>query len=444
MSWQKNITLFATQALAFSPTDQQEALFESVEKNKFVSCKSGHGTGKTTAVGAILLWFLSCFPSSQVVCTAPTSNQLRDALWARITELTEKMLPTLRNRLEITASRIQNVYNRASFAVARTARPENPDALQGFHSDNLLMVVDEASGVGDTLYNPVLGALTGFNNKLLLISNPTRLSGFFADTFKDSSWVNHTMNAEESSLVQDEQVEFWRKKYGEDSDEYKIRVLGEFPSQDRDALFSLDSIETAMSNELRIPLTDPVVWGIDVGGRGGDGDESILARRYGNRISDVTVIPRGDPSHIANWISRTYQCASTKDKPVLIFVDVIGIGAGVYSRLKELRLPVREVIASTKSYDPKRYHNKRAELYCNFRDMLDSRLLKLPNDEVLKDNLLSIEYFFDKKGAYQLIPKSKMIKSPDRSDAVVFTFAEEVFHSYDTQRQYTYDTTMRI
>ncbi len=411
--------------MGFEPTKQQARLFSLVENNRLISCKSGHGTGKSTAVGVITLWFLSCFPSAQVACTAPSANQLRDVLWSRISSLYREMLPSLRERLEITTARISNIYDKTSFAVARTARPDNPDALQGFHSENLLMIADEASGVSDQLYNPILGALTGENNKLLLISNPTRLSGFFADTFKDLKWANLTMNAEKSSLVTAVQVDYWREKYGEDSDEYKIRVLGEFPGQDRDALFSLESLEVSMSSG--IPPDDPVIWGVDVGGRGGDGDESILARRYGNVITEVRVIPRGNPSQLANWLVSEFKKMHSKDKPVMIFIDVIGIGAGVYSRLRELRLPVREVIASSKSSNSKSYHNKRAELYCDLRDMLDTQTVRLPNDQKLKDQLLSIEYFFDNNGAYQLISKRKMVKSPDMSDAVVFAFSEDVF-----------------
>lgn len=58
------------------------------------------------------------------------------------------------------------------FATARTAtKPEN---MQGFHEDNMLFIVDEASGVADPIMEAILGTLSGANNKLLMCGNPTK------------------------------------------------------------------------------------------------------------------------------------------------------------------------------------------------------------------------------------------------------------------------------
>lgn len=437
-TWRHDINKFAVESMGFHGTWQQVDLWNLIVASKFVSAKSGHGTGKSTAIAVVIIWFLQIFKNAQVVCTAPTKDQLRDVVWARISQCMHNLLPSLRDRFELQATRLTNKFNAVSFAVAKTARPEKPDTMQGFHAKNLLVIGDEAPGIADPIFFPMIGALTEANNKLVLVGNPTRNSGFFAETFKDSSWKNLTMNSEDSPLVQDEQVEFWKKKYGSDSDEYRIRVLGEFPEQDHDALFGIDMLEDAVDSI--IPPDDPVVWGIDVGGRGGEGDKSILAKRYGNVITDVIVIPQGNPSEVANWIAGEHMKLIDKDVPVMIFVDVIGIGAGVYSRLLEIGLPVREVIANQQSSDPKRFHNFRAEFYCRLKDLLDSRLLKLPPDSDLKKELLSIEYFFDNKGAYQLVPKRKMVKSPDRADAVAFTCCDNLFfdQSHYSVNDYTY------
>ena len=68
-------------------------------------------------------------------------------------------------------------YEKRWFAVARTAtKPEN---MQGFHEDNMLFIVDEASGVADPIMEAIVGTLAGDNNKLLLMGNPTKTSGTF-------------------------------------------------------------------------------------------------------------------------------------------------------------------------------------------------------------------------------------------------------------------------
>jgi hypothetical protein len=120
------------------------------------------------------------------------------------------------------------------FARAKTARKENPEALAGVHGDFVMYIVDEASGVPEEIFNTAEGALTGDNVLVILISNPTRLIGYFYDSHhKDKeSWQTLGFSSIDSPLVDKEYVSRIISKHGEDSDEYKIRVLGEFPRED--------------------------------------------------------------------------------------------------------------------------------------------------------------------------------------------------------------------
>ena len=172
--------LFAQEVLLFEPDDwQKQALMDLAESPK-VAIKSGQGVGKTGMEAVALLWFLCCYPYPRIVATAPTKQQLHDVLWSEVSKWMSKS-PLISDILKWTKTYIYMVGNEKRwFAVARTAtKPEN---MQGFHEDNMLFIVDEASGVADPIMEAILGTLSGSNNKLLLCGNPTRTSGTFYDS----------------------------------------------------------------------------------------------------------------------------------------------------------------------------------------------------------------------------------------------------------------------
>lgn len=158
----------------------------AIAQHRKVSIRSGQGVGKTAFEANLVLWFLACFPYPRVVCTAPTRQQLNDVLWAEIAKWQERS-PVLQAMLVWTKTRVyMRGHEKRWFAVARTAtKPEN---MQGFHEDNMLFVVDEASGVADPIMEAIQGTLSGDNNRLLMCGNPTQNTG----TFHDS----HTVDAQ--------------------------------------------------------------------------------------------------------------------------------------------------------------------------------------------------------------------------------------------------------
>lgn len=183
--YRKNPVLFAQEVLLFEPDDwQKQALMDLAESPK-VAIKSGQGVGKTGMEAVALLWFLCCYPYPRIVATAPTKQQLHDVLWSEVSKWMSKS-PLLSDILKWTKTYIYMVGNEKRwFAVARTAtKPEN---MQGFHEDNMLFIVDEASGVADPIMEAILGTLSGANNKLLMCGNPTRTSGTFYDAFNVDS-----------------------------------------------------------------------------------------------------------------------------------------------------------------------------------------------------------------------------------------------------------------
>ena len=128
--------LFAQESLGASPTPQQWEASQALVERRRVSIRSGHGTGKSAFTAWSVLWFLVCHAPCKVPCTAPTSHQLEDILWAEIAKWLQRMkeaLPQIAAEIEWTAERIYlKAMPQEAFAVARTSRPEKPEALQGF------------------------------------------------------------------------------------------------------------------------------------------------------------------------------------------------------------------------------------------------------------------------------------------------------------------------
>ena len=168
--------LFAQEVLKAEPTEQQWEASRAIVKTRRVSIRSGHGTGKSTFMAWCVLWFLACYFPCKVPATAPTSHQLQDVLWSEIAKWHRVMAdqkPALAAQFDWSneAFRMKAAPNE-SFSVARTSRPERPEALQGFHSDNILFLIDEASGVADNVFEVAEGALSTDGAFVVMAANP--------------------------------------------------------------------------------------------------------------------------------------------------------------------------------------------------------------------------------------------------------------------------------
>ena len=148
-----------------------------------IAIRSGHGVGKSAFEAWTILWFQSCHFPAKLPVTAPTGHQLRDILWAELAKWWRRMkthAPELAQEFEWKTEVFElKSHPRESFAVARTSRPENPEAFQGFHSENLMFLGDEASGIAEEVYVVGEGALSTKGAKVLLCGNPTRTRGSF-------------------------------------------------------------------------------------------------------------------------------------------------------------------------------------------------------------------------------------------------------------------------
>ena len=77
-----------------------------------------------------------------------------------------------------------------------------------------------------------------------------------------------------------------RARYGEDSNAFRIRVLGEFPMADDDTIIPFNLVESAIRRDIEVTPDEKPIWGLDVARFGAD--KTALCKRYGNVVTEIT------------------------------------------------------------------------------------------------------------------------------------------------------------
>jgi hypothetical protein len=423
--------LFVREVLGATPLPYQEDLLKAVARgDRKISVRSGHGAGKSSTLSWAMLWFvLFKFPSKTVV-TAPTSAQLYDALFAELRRWIGEMPPALQVLLEVKTDRVELVSAPSeAFISARTSRAETPEALAGVHSDNVLLIVDEASGVPEQVFSAASGSMSGHNATTVLAGNPTRTSGLFFEThhrLKDF-WTTFHWSCTESPLVSKDFIEEMRVRYGEDSSAFRIRVLGEFPLADDDTIIPLHLAEAAVDRDVAVSSNLSPIWSLDVARFGND--RTALLRRTGNVVTDIESWQGLDLMATTGRVKAYFDALLPSQKPSEILVDSIGLGSGVVDRMRELGLPVRGINVSEAPAFGGTYANLRTELIYRVRGWLEQRTARLPKNSELVAELTSIRYSFGSSGKVKAESKDDMrrrgLKSPDLADALFLSFASD-------------------
>lgn len=407
-----------------------------------ISVRSGHGVGKSALAAWLMVWFLLTRYDTKIVVTAPTSAQLFDALFAECKRWIEALPPFLRELVNPTTERVTLVAApNENFISARTARAEAPEALQGVHAANVLLIVDEASGVPEAVYEAAAGSMSGEHATTLLLGNPTRTSGYFFDTHHANSdkWWTLRVNGEESKRVSKEFVREIADTYGLESNAYRVRVLGEFPRSDDDTIISLEAVEAAIGRDLRPAKSTPWVWGLDCA-RFGD-DATVLTKMQGYVVKDPPQKwIKKNTMEVAGLVKFEWDRLPAEERPAEINVDVIGIGSGVVDRLLELGLPARGInVSETPAFTQLQAKNLRTELWLKARDLFNQGLISLPGDEdgkpvgdvkILQADLVAVKYGqMESSGLTIAEPKKdtkkRLRRSPDFADSFLLCLASD-------------------
>lgn len=362
--WAHDPEKYVRQRLGQNPTWQQRQMLEAIApEGAKVSVRSGHGVGKTAAESGALWWFLETRDFPKIPCTAPTAHQLHDVLWAETKKWMRKSYQASRkwgcpdhlqlaNLFQITRERIYTPDAREEwYAVARTSGRDNPDALQGFHATDLeiddegtgiargdggaghiMFLIEEASGIVEEVFEVAEGALSSPGARMLMVGNPTRTTGYFADSHRSrrSAFTTLHFRTDDSPLADPDYRPRLVRKWGEGSNIVKVRADGEFPSQEDDVLISIEDTEAALTRSPYEPAPGlERRLGVDVARFGDDRVTYVL--RQGRNVIRVAVRARQRTTATIGEVrefAREWQADA-------IFVDEVGLGAGVVDGLIE-------------------------------------------------------------------------------------------------------------
>ena len=434
--WRSDVISFVKEVFGATPTDQQAELLSLLPTSRQIAIRSGHGTGKSTTLAWSLMWFLLCFPRSKVVCTAPSKRQLFDILWSEVYNWhSRSRIPELTSLLQIQSEIIRvgsrkDWFARAVAISVDSSPEEQAEALAGYHADNIMVIVDEASGVPDPVFSPLESYGTTSNCKILLASNPTRTTGYFYNLFTSSAGSNWTLlhwNSEDSPLVSRDWIETMRSRYGPDSPQYLIRVKGEFPPSQTEVLIPMEWLRRSVYTELPKDLKVPAIWGVDVAYMGSD--ESALVSRRGPYVDLVKSRYGLSPSALVEWIIEEIHSYPHPIKAICIDISG-GLGVGPMDTLRRAlgsSIPVIGVNVGTASRFRTEVALLRDELWFAVRTAIEYGTLFLPPNEKLIRQLNSVRKVYDRSGRRFKIESKKDIKkrklpSPDLADALCLTY----------------------
>jgi len=420
-----------------------------------ISLRAGQGPGKTTVLAWICIWFLLCFDYSLIPAIAPKAEQLRTSLikeigvWLAI--LDEYGAPFLKEKLVVQSDKIYHTdcgKTKEEWALVCLTAKDTADkqaqgaTLRGKHSKHMMVVMEEATGLSDGVFEPLEGTLTDDVNFAIMIFNPIKNSGYSYESHHSHSdrWITLHWSNEDCERLDQEKIKREEEAYGRFSEFFQVNRLGNFPPIDSTCVIPLEAIEDALQSEIIVSKNDPKVLGVDPAGLGKD--STVFCPRQGSTVGPFWVFPKMAQADTTNWLANYI----TDNDVSHTFIDSIGEGAGVYSNCKSLKLPVISVHCQERARDEKRFLKIRDELLWHLRDLFVERRISLVLDhpeipssrvnQIKKDlvqELSLLTYTTDAQGRIMFIKKRDMKKklgrSPDLLDSLwmAFYYKDKVF-----------------
>lgn len=397
---------------------------------------SGHGIGKSAITAWLILWIMSTRPHAKGIITANTSDQLRTKTWGELGKWKSRCI--VGHWFEYNNSRgSMNIYHKtwpeSWRADAQTCREENSEAFAGLHAANStpFYIFDEASAVPDNIWEVAEGGLTDGEPMIFVFGNPTRNTGKFSECFtrQKHRWNTRQIDSRTAKMTNKKLIEQWRKDWGEDSDFFRVRVLGRFPRAGDMQFIPSDVVFDAQKRSSgRYLGNDPLICGIDIA-RGGDDNCMIQFRRGKDAKSETVYKIPGEKSRDSMKVVSKITMVLDRHKPDVSFLDETGIGGPILDRLVQLGYNVVGVGFGWKADDEKLFSNKAAEMGYRCRQwLMDGGAI--PDDPQLEVELTSREYEHNNKDQLVLERKKDLKErlgvSPDWADALYLTFAQHV------------------
>ena len=410
--------------------DLQTAIQEAVA--------SGHGIGKSALISWLIHFAISTHENTRGVVTANTEGQLRTKTWPELSKWHNMFIA--KDLFTYTATAIfssDKDYEKTWRIDAIPWSKNSPESFAGLHNqgNRILVLFDEASAIDDVIWEVTEGALTDANTEIIwcAFGNPTRNSGRFRECFRKyrKFWNTYQIDSRTVKISNKAKINEWLEAYGEDSDFFKVRVRGVFPSASDLQFISTEIADKAQKQVYKLGQFEhlPVIIGVDPAWTGSDSLEIVM--RQGYYMKSLASIPKNDD----DWrMAQLIAQFEDEYKADAVFIDM-GYGTGIYSIGKQLGRKWRLIEFGGKSNDPV-YINMRAYMWGQMKEWLREGGSIPPNDQALYDDIVGPEAIIDKNGRIQLESKKDMkdrgLPSPNKGDALALTFAARVVKKSET------------
>ena len=422
--------LFLEEMLGMELDEWQRELCGEFHEHDRFAIASGHSSGKSALTAGLIQYFLAVHPDPQVIVTANTQQQLREKTWRELAKWHQKSL--VREWFQWTATQFAlKECPETWFASAVPNTPHSSESFAGAHEKYMLLIFDEASAIDQAIWEVSEGATAtpGGYRKWLVFGNPTRNDGAFFQCFHAMRhrWRCKQLDTRGCKYADQKQIAQWAEDYGEDSDFFRVRVLGQFPERAERQFIGNAMVQAAQERKLNGEsyVFSPVVMGVDVARFGGD--QSVITLRQGLKVLRQEAFRGLRTTELASIVAQHLD--THQPRIAACFIDEGSMGAGVIDRLVQLGKSVTGVNFGEKAGDGGKYSNKRVEMWGRMRDWLQHG--QIPDDRELRDDLTGPEYGYDRKERLLLEKKEDMrrrgLSSPDKGDSLAITFAEMVY-----------------
>jgi hypothetical protein len=421
----------------------QRKIMRSVLENRDTAVQSCHGIGKSYIASRIAAWWIAGHPRGEalVATTAPSQPQVRTILWGEMRKAQRKgALPGFISQGQIPEWAIDGdlvAFGRKP--QDRVSQEEARTYFQGIHARYLLVILDEAGGIPEWLWDATTSLVTNESARRLAIGNPDDPTTRFEKVCRPGSGWNvlqvgymDTPNFSgervpeqlREMLIGPTYVETARRDWGEDSPLFISKVLGRFPETADDVVITPKMIREAHAREL--PGLERGRFGMDVARLGPD--ETVIYRNRGGVIRLVDAWRKMDTTRSAIRTANLID-ADPALRYVPMTVDVVGLGAGVFDPLANQGYRVHPFNGGEAARENERYVNRRTEAWWHFRRGMEAGLIDLdPADELLAAQLQQPKWREVEGRRIRLETKDEMakrgLKSPDRADAAVMAWYE--------------------
>jgi hypothetical protein len=448
------------------PTHQQREVLDDIQRHTlegrpyYGAAKSGQGVGKTNLEAGVALWRAFRSYGAPTYVTAPTMRQVKDVFLKELRLNLERGDPTLKQMINVLTTRATICGMRDWGVIAITAtKPEN---FQGLHHPHMSILADEGSGIAREIFETIFGTLSQGGERqvddafFLTCGNPNTRDCAFFDFFNAmrDRFCTYTLNSLESPLVNPENIQRIIDLYGQDSDVYRVRVLGQFPHTDPKCVMSSDDLEACT----KVPMTEAAASrkylqhmaaemrmrqiGIDFARYGID--KSVIYRRSGLAVVEQALFSRTEPDVVVAKAFEMQHRANWKDNETYYVCDADGMGQGLMSHFYRARKTITEFHNGGTARHSKQYHDKITEAMFELGALVKAHSVHIPRDQMLIKELSTRQYHMAGgklgKGRVKLESKEDYTRrtgenSPDRADAICMAFYPYAYGAARTARR---------